>query len=235
MIDILMFKVLIFLLLIGSSVQASCIKDVFKVGAGFDSLILSGERGSDNLDLVSDSGLSLRFNWIVYCPDSGLEISPYFYFRNYTFSKFDDGGEVEEFNSASIGSTFLKTYSFGDLFFDIFTREEIGVGQGEGIEDITDVYYDNLGVLGGYGFNYYKGGSSRMDAKAAAGILIPSEDQFDTGFVVKLSTDFLYKISKKLSLVFDIYLEHYEQNNSNIDLYLSREEFGINSSIIFRI
>lgn len=234
MIGILMFKFFFFIFLSLNMASANCIKDVFKVGAGFDSLVYNGERGPDELDIVSDSGVSLRAHWIIFCPSSGLEISPYIYMRNYTFSEFDDGGEVDDFNSFSIGSTLLKGFNFGDLFIDIYQREELGIGA-RGDDDLTDVKYDNLGVLGGYGFNYYKGARSRFDAKFAMGALFSSDDQFDTGFVAKVSTDFLYKISSKFSLIFDVYYELYKQENTKLDLDIRREEFGVNSSVLFRI
>ncbi len=231
-----MFKIIFLISLISFSAQADCIKDVFKVGAGFDSFVLNGQRGSDELDIVSDSGLSIRGNWIIYCPDSGIEISPYVYMRNYSFSEFDDGGEIDDYNSFSIGSTFLKAYSFGDLFIDLFQREELGVGaKNNDSSELTDVTYDNIGILGGYGFNYYKGEKMRLDARAAAGILISGDDDFDTGFVLKASTDLLYKLNSKFSLIFDLYLEIYDQENTYVDLDITRQEFGLNSSLLFRL
>lgn len=239
-----MFKViglLFFTILINSNVHAfmnGCAKDIFKVGASLDSAVYQAQRDSKELELVTDSGLGIYLNWIVYCPTSEWEISPYFYFRNYEFDKSEDFKDPDPEESFTVGVDFAKRVSLLGLEFDgiigIASREDIILGSDNG--EIRKMDINNTILTFGFKKQLNKLFGAHLGIKAQFGLLFPDEDSVDTGFTTRLSTDLHYKLAKKYALVFDLFFDHYDQelSDGNLDLKFSRRELGLGSFFLFR-
>jgi hypothetical protein len=240
---ILMFRSFLFSFLLiaftSSSAHAfmnGCAKDIFKVGASFDSLVVNAERESKELDLVSKEGLSIYFNWIIFCPKSGIEISPYFYSRNYTFESNDDFENPEDIESFTIGIDFSKTLSLFGFKFDgiigVGYREDIILGFENG--EIRQRDFDNTLLTFGIRKDLYTLFGAKGSLKAHMGLLFADDDRVDTGFTARASTDLHFKLAKKYALILDLFYDYYDQEEKDSDLRFSRKELGLGSHFLFR-
>jgi hypothetical protein len=213
-----------------------CAKDIFKVGASLDSGVFSGERDGKNLDLVSEQGLGIYLNWIVYCPDSELEISPYFYFRNYSFEKSEDFGDAEDIELFTVGVEFAKSFSlFGskfDAILGIGSREDIILGFDN--DQIRKRDIDNNLITIGFRKSLFNLFGASGGFKAHVGVLLPGDDDIGTGFTSRVSTDLHYKLAKKYALVLDLFYDYYDQEEKNADVEFSRKELGLGGHFLFR-
>ena len=238
-----MFKLLVLLTLTYSfnsfAFLDGCAKDIFKVGASLDSAVFNANRDGKELDLVSDQGLGIRLHWIVFCPESGVETTPYFYFRNYSFKSNSDFQEPpSDIESFTLGVDFSKRISFlgskFDLILGLATREETIIA---GASELYKRNYDNTIVTivtigfqkGLYSFKKAKG-----SFKFVAGALFADQNSVDTGFTTRISTDLLMRLSQKYSLVFDLFLDYYDQKDRQDNIEFSRTEIGLASNFLFR-
>jgi hypothetical protein len=213
-----------------------CAKDIFKVGASFDSAVYSAEEDSKELDLVSDQGLGIYLNWIIYCPESGIEISPYFQFRNYAFEESDDFGKQEDIESFTIGFDIAKRTSIFGFEFDTIlglgNREDIIINVENGQPRKHDLK-NNLITIG-LRKELYKLFGARGGVKAHIGALFPDDDRVETGYTSRISTDLHYKLAKKYALILDLFYDYYDQDVKDSDLRFSRKEIGLGGYFLFR-
>ncbi len=218
----------------------SCVKDIFKVGLGFDSGVYDIERDEEDVTLSSESGISSRINWIIFCPQSGIEISPYIYSRNYSF---DNSGELsgapDEIDSFTIGVEFSKEMMvFGkriSAILDIGSREDFSIYRDYHNDEVHKQSVDNTMLMVGLKSNIYSSSRTFVSLSAKMGMLFSEEGDIDDGFTSRLSSEVLYKLSKKYSLMFDFFYDYYDQRSDQADAEISRKELGVTTYFMFRL
>ena len=237
--------ILLFSLVIGTLVNAKCLRDIVAVGLSLDSIKYYGTVNNEELTIASNAALGVRTAWVIYCPKKRLELQPYVRVRQYSFSDISAQsywGGVDD--KSFLFSTGIETRSFKKLWGQYFEltselelRQEIGfsVYFPETVYDDSFIYSEkflNLKAMGGLRYFAWRKGIRDITILAKAGVLKGLSSKSSMGIIYGASVEYFQKMGSKTSGKLDLYLDYYSQKYGELDI--SRTELGLRTNIVFR-
>lgn len=221
-----------------TSFANKCLMNIGSVGASFDSVVYEGKGSGGQADLASTAAYGLKADWIIYCPDNGWEISPYFRYRNYTF---DDKVNYSYFNEVpdsinlfSIGTELKIPVMIRERHFevpiDIEVREEMGFESATS-GGVKKMNYVNIKAMGGLRSFLWRVKGHDITGVLKLGALASLSDKAGMGIIYGLSTEYFLKIWETTSIKFDLYYDSYDQDFITFDM--TRTELGLRANATF--
>lgn len=228
--------VLLFSLLIPITVNGQCLLDIYSIGVSADSIGYDLDKVAE---IASTVGTGIRFGRVIYCPRQTLEIIPSARLRVVRFSdtKIQSNltGIEETQLLLSTGAELRRYYkNKWEWVGDAELRQDIGFTYNSNTRVVSSLKYLNLKTMGGVRRYLYNKDRHDFSAKLKLGPLIPIGALSDAGIGIiwGLSGEYLFKIGKKSTLLFDLYWDHYSQEYQKLPI--SRSELGMMVNLLFR-
>ncbi|MBT7610094.1 MAG: hypothetical protein HN576_10075 [Bacteriovoracaceae bacterium] len=234
-----LFSLLSFL--IGTPVNALCLKDIAAIGLSADSISYTGSKDDETASLSSNLGYGFKMAWMVYCPIKKIELQTYFRARLFSFSDAKKiaiySGIKESLSLLSFGFTGRKSFSYKKKNFeiplDIEARQEMGLIVLKSDNTLLQERFVNLKTISGLRYFAWSKGKRDITLMLKVGALTPLSGSAKLGVVYGASVEFFQKIGKVASLRFDLYSDHYDQRLG--ELSIARAELGLRTNLVFRL
>jgi len=228
--------VLLFSLLTPLIVNGQCLLDIYSAGISADSIGYDLDKVAE---IASTVGTGVRFGRVIFCPRKSLEIIPTLRLRWVKFSdtkKQSNLSGIEESQLLfSTGAEVRKYYkNKWEWVGDMELRQDIAFMYNSTARIVSSKKFLNLKTMAGIRRYVYNKDRHDFTAKLKLGPLIPIGALGDAGIGIiwGLSGEYLFKIGKKSTLLFDLYWDHYSQEYKNLPV--SRSELGMMANLLFR-
>lgn len=230
------FFIFIISFIFSFSVNAQCLIDIYSAGISADSI---GYDIDSVAEIASTAGTGVRFGRVIFCPKEAIEIIPTVRLRLVKFSdtkKQSNLSDIEESQLlVSIGSEVRKQYTEKwEWVGDVELRQDLGFVYNSSSSKVSSKKFLNLKTMAGIRRYIYGQDHHDFTGKFKLGPLIPvgAFEDAGIGIIWGLSSEYMYKIGKKSSLLVDLYWDHYSQKYQSKSV--SRSEIGMMANLVFR-
>ena len=224
----------------GTAHAVQCVKDIFSAGASFDSFTYDVENrfAGKSFSVNSRFGLALRAAWVVFCPNSNIEINTYAKLRMFRIESSDTENELAGIRTDNIlpsfGFEFRKVSLFGfrrlEIPLDIELREDLGVSNGPmGIYQSERI--SNLKVAAGLRYYFLINETQHLLGEIKLGPLLHLADE-DDGGIFEVSAEYYRKLTEASSAQVRIYYEELDMMSRGNDII--GKNGGVRASLVFR-
>jgi len=224
----------VFSLVLPIIVNAKCLADIYSAGISADSISYDLKNVAE---ISSTIGTGLRLGNVIFCPEDNLEFIPTLRLRLVKFSdsqKSSTLSGIKETNYLFSVGTEIRKYikNSYELVGDTELRQDVGFLYNSNTKIVSSKNYTNLKLM--TGLRKYIVGKSRHDlsAKIKLGPLLPLAPEAKIGVIAGISFEYMYKIEKRYSILFDAYLDHYHQEY--LKTQIKRSELGGMINTVFR-